>query len=159
MSPFRKTLRASLILIVVAFASTVAHADTVVLNENFAAIPGGVYFSGTTVGQFTVQSGAVEVLDAARDINGCCAAAGGSPTCISLGVDAESISTGSTFVSTSFFAPGTYDLFFDLDIEFGFQLIRVQHYRRLRPAVAIFARDAETLLLDRKLDLVAELTG
>ncbi len=110
---FRKTLLASLTLIVIAFASTIAHADTVVLNENFGGVAGGIYFSGTTVGQFTVQSGAVEVLASNNDI-GRCAAAGGNPTCISLGVNAESISTGSTFVSTSFFGPGTYDLFFDL---------------------------------------------
>lgn len=91
-----------------------AHADTVVLTEGFEGVAGGNYFAGTTVNQFTVQSGAVEVLASSNDF-GRCAAAGGSPTCINLdGALPGSTFTGTTFVSTNFFGPGTYDLFFDL---------------------------------------------
>ncbi|MBA3712892.1 MAG: PEP-CTERM sorting domain-containing protein [Pyrinomonadaceae bacterium] len=91
-----------------------AHADTVVLTEGFDGVAGGNYFAGTTVNQFTVQSGAVEVLASNNDF-GRCVAAGGSPICINLdGALPGSTFTGTTFVSTAFFGPGTYDLFFDL---------------------------------------------
>ena len=87
---------------------TVGCADTIVLNENFEGIAGGTYFTGTTVGQFKLESGAVEVL-AAGNQAGRCTGAGGSPTCINLAA-----LPGTTFVSTAAFGPGTYDLFFDL---------------------------------------------
>ena len=87
---------------------TVGCADTIVLNENFEGIAGGTYFTGTTVGQFKLESGAVEVL-AAGNQAGRCTGAGGSPSCINLAA-----LPSTTFVSTAAFGPGTYDLFFDL---------------------------------------------
>ena len=109
----REASLASLTFLIMAFASSVARADTVVLNENFEGVAGGSYFTGTTVNQFTVQSGAVEVL-AANTEAGRCTGAGGSPTCVNLFFSGGPVNTGSTFVSTAFFGPGTYDLFFDL---------------------------------------------
>ena len=102
----------SLTLIVIAFASTAARADTVVLNEGFTGVAGGTYFTGTTVNQFTVQSGAVEVLASGNEA-GRCTGAGGSPTCVNLAAAAP-IAVPTTFSSITFFGPGTYDLFFDL---------------------------------------------
>lgn len=90
------------------FTPTVGCADTVVLNENFEGIAGGSYFTGTTVGQFKLESGAVEVLAAGNEA-GRCTGAGGSPTCVNLAA-----LPNTTFVSTAAFGPGTYDLFFDL---------------------------------------------
>lgn len=109
MSPLlRRASLASLTFLVVAFAPTAARADTVVLNEGFTGVAGGTYFTGTTVNQFTVQAGAVEVL-ASNNEAGRCTGAGGSPNCVNLAARPTT-----TFVSTAFFGPGTYDLFFDL---------------------------------------------
>src|SRR5689334_12830918 len=88
--------------------SSMASANTVVLDENFGGIAGGTYFTGTTVGQFKLESGAVEVL-ALNNEAGQCTGAGGTPTCINLAA-----LPNTTFVSTAAFGPGTYDLFFDL---------------------------------------------
>ena len=116
MSTMNKAIFMLLAMIAICLtASTVARADTVVLSENFNGDAGGNYFAGTTVGQFLVQSGAVEVLASGNDTTGRCARAGGGVNCINLdGALPGSTFTSTTFVSTNFFGAGTYDLFFDL---------------------------------------------
>ncbi len=109
---FRKTLLTSLTLIVIAFASTAAKADTTVLTEGFTGVAGGSYSTPLTVNQFFVQGGVVEVLASGNEA-GRCTGAGGSPTCINLAAAAPA-AVPTTFSSTAFFGPGTYDLFFDL---------------------------------------------
>ena len=108
MSSLRKTWFVRLSLTACMLIPTVGYADTVVLNENFEGIAGGSYFTGTTVGQFKLESGAVEVLAPGNEA-GRCTGAGGSPTCVNLAA-----LPGTTFVSTAAFGPGNYDLFFDL---------------------------------------------
>lgn len=108
MSSLRKVLFIWLTVTVWMLTPSVGSADTVVLAENFEGIAGGTYFTGTTVGQFKLESGAVEVLAASNEA-GRCTGAGGSPTCINLAALPDT-----TFVSTAAFGPGTYDLFFDL---------------------------------------------
>jgi hypothetical protein len=108
MSYVRKVLFLCLTATVWMLTPSVGSADTTVLNENFEGIAGGSYFTGTTVGQFKLESGAVEVL-AMNNEAGRCTGAGGSPTCINLAA-----LPNTTFVSIAAFGPGTYDLFFDL---------------------------------------------
>ena len=108
MSSVRKALFVWLTMAVWMLTPSVGTADTIVLNENFEGIAGGTYFTGTTVGQFKLESGAVEVL-AMNNQAGRCTGAGGSPTCINLAALPDT-----TFVSTAAFGPGTYNLFFDL---------------------------------------------
>lgn len=108
MSSVRRALFVCLTVTAWMLTPSVGTADTVVLNESFEGIAGGTYFTGTTVGQFKLESGAVEVL-AMNNEAGRCTGAGGSPTCVNLAA-----LPGTTFVSTAAFGPGTYDLFFDL---------------------------------------------
>lgn len=106
----RKPLLTSLTLVIIALASAVVLADTVVLSEGFEGVAGGTYFTGTTVNQFKLEGGAVEVL-ATNNEAGRCTGAGGSPTCVNL---VGSPPDPTTFVSSAAFAPGTYNLSFDL---------------------------------------------
>ncbi len=106
---FRKTLPTLATLFLLLAASATAHADSILLQENFDALAPGLYNAGSSTAEFNLLSGSIDVYNHG-DFGLPCAGGGGSRC-----VDLDGVSAQTTVLESKLgFGPGTYRVQFDL---------------------------------------------